>query len=69
MRRAEIITAFILGILSIYLMWKSGEAPAWNPDIARFDNIWLIEGEGPGQWVLAILVVRYHAGLLDLDRY
>jgi hypothetical protein len=43
MRRAEIVTAFILGILSIYLMWKSGEAPDWNPDIARFDNIGLIE--------------------------
>ena len=50
MRRAEIVTAFILGILSIYLMWKSGEAPDWNPDIARFDNIGLIEGEGPGSW-------------------
>ena len=48
MRRAEIVTAFILGILSIYLMWKSGEAPDWNPDIARFDNIGLIDGEGPG---------------------
>ena len=48
MRRAEIVTAFILGILSIYLMWKSGEAPDWNPDISRFDNIGLIEGEGPG---------------------
>jgi putative tricarboxylic transport membrane protein len=48
MRRAEIVTAFVLGILSIYLMWKSGEAPSWNPDIVRFDNIGLIEGEGPG---------------------
>ena len=62
MRRAEIITAFILGILSIYFMWKSGEAPAWNPDIARFDNIWLIEGEGPGSgfwpfWLSAIMLV------------
>ena len=42
MRRAEIVTAVILGILSIYLMWKSGEAPSWNPDVARFDNIGLI---------------------------
>ena len=62
MRRAEIITAFILGILSIYLMWKSGEAPAWNPDIARFDNIGLIEGEGPGSgfwpfWLSAIMLI------------
>ena len=62
MRRAEIITASILGILSIYLMWKSGEAPAWNPDIARFDNIGLIEGEGPGSgfwpfWLSAIMLI------------
>lgn len=48
MRVAEIITAVVLGVLSIYLMWKSGEPPAWNPDAARFDNIWMIEGEGPG---------------------
>jgi hypothetical protein len=48
MRRAEIVTAFILGIFSIYLMWKSGEPPSWNPDIPRFANIGLIEGEGPG---------------------
>lgn len=48
MRKAEIIAAAILGFLSICLMWKSGEAPSWNTDIARFDNIGLIEGEGPG---------------------
>ena len=62
MRRAEIVTAVILGILSIYLMWKSGEAPSWNPDIARFDNIWMIEGEGPGSgfwpfWLSAIMLI------------
>ena len=62
MRRAEIITAFILGFLSIYLMWKSGEAPAWNPDIARFDNIGLIDGEGPGSgfwpfWLSFIMLI------------
>ena len=62
MRRAEIVTAFILGILSIYLMWKSGEAPEWNPDIARFDNIGLIEGEGPGSgfwpfWLSFIMLI------------
>ena len=48
MRRAEIFGAIFLGLLSIYLMWKSGEAPSWNPDAQRFDNIGLIEGEGPG---------------------
>jgi hypothetical protein len=41
-------------------MWKSGEPPAWNPDIARFDNIGFIEGEGPGSgfwpfWLSAIM--------------
>lgn len=48
MRRAEIVTAVILGILSLYFMWKSGEPPAWNPDVGRFANIGMIEGEGPG---------------------
>lgn len=48
MRKAEIVTAIILGILSLALMWKSGQAPSWNPDIARFDNIGMIDGEGPG---------------------
>jgi hypothetical protein len=48
MRKAEIITAAILGLLSIYLMWKSGEGPSWDPDAVRFGNIGLIEGEGPG---------------------
>ncbi|MBT6094516.1 MAG: tripartite tricarboxylate transporter TctB family protein [Rhodospirillaceae bacterium] len=62
MRRAEIIGAFFLGLLSIYLMWKSGEPPAWNPDIKRFDNIGLIEGEGPGSgfwpfWLSAIMLI------------
>ncbi|MGC6453905.1 MAG: tripartite tricarboxylate transporter TctB family protein [Candidatus Puniceispirillaceae bacterium] len=48
MRRAEIVTAFILGLFSIYLMWKSGEPPAWNPDAARFDNIGFDESGAPG---------------------
>lgn len=48
MRRAEIVTAVLLGLLSIYLMWKSGEGPSWDPDAVRFANIGLIEGEGPG---------------------
>ena len=52
MRRAEIVTAFILGLFSIYLMWKSGEPPAWNPDAARFDNIGYDEYGAPrsGFW-------------------
>lgn len=32
----------------MYFMWKAGEPPAWNPDVPRFANIGMIEGEGPG---------------------
>lgn len=53
MRKGEIITAFILGLFSIYVMYKSGEPPAWDPEAVRFDNIWMDEeGEslGSGFW-------------------
>ncbi len=48
MRRAELVTAFVLALLSAYLMWKSGEGPSWDPDIARFDNIGFDETGAPG---------------------
>ena len=62
MRRAEIVTAIVLGIFSVYLMWKSGEPPSWNPDVPRFANIGMIEGEGPGSgfwpfWLSAIMLI------------
>lgn len=62
MRRAEIVTAVVLGILSIYLMWKSGEPPAWDPSVPRFANIGIIDGEGPGSgfwpfWLSAVMLV------------
>ena len=62
MRRAEIITALILGVFSVYLMWKSGEPPSWNPDVPRFANIGMIEGEGPGSgfwpfWLSLIMLI------------
>jgi putative tricarboxylic transport membrane protein len=62
MRRAEIVTAVLLGLLSIYLMWKSGEGPSWDPDSVRFANIGMIEGEGPGSgfwpfWLSLIMLV------------
>ena len=62
MRKAEIITAIILGTLSIYFMWKSGEAPSWNPNISRFDNIGFIDGEGPGSgfwpfWLSLVMLI------------
>ena len=61
MRRAEIVTAILLGIFSVYLMWKSGDPPSWNPDIGRFANIGMIEGEGPGSgfwpfWLSAVML-------------
>lgn len=62
MRRAELFTAIFLGFLSLYLMWKSGEPPAWNPDVSRFANIGFIEGEGPGGgfwpfWLSAVMLI------------
>ena len=62
MRRAEIVTAFFLGVLSLYFMWKSGEGPGWDPDVARFDNIGLILDEGPGSgfwpfWLSLIMLL------------
>jgi hypothetical protein len=51
MRRAEIITAGLLALLSIYFMWKSAEL-----------NVGYIKGEGPGGgawpfWLSAIMLV------------
>jgi len=62
MRIAEIITAVFLGILSIYLMWKSGDPPVWNTEVGRFANIGFIDGEGPGSgfwpfWLSAVMLV------------
>ena len=49
MRRAEIITAGILAVISIYLMWKSAELP-----------IWLHQRRGPRRRLLAVLAVGHH---------
>lgn len=62
MRRAEIVMAVVLGLLSIYLMWKSGEGPSWDPDAVRFANIGMIEGEGPGSgfwpfWLSLVMLI------------
>lgn len=48
MKRAEITTAILLALMSLYFMWEAGEPPAWNPSAPRFDNIWLQPGTGPG---------------------
>lgn len=48
MRRAEITTALLLAVLSIYLMWKSAELPiGWLPD----------EGPGGGAFPFWLAVV------------
>lgn len=62
MRIAELVTACILSLLSIYLMWKSGEPPSWNPEVGRFANIGFIEGEGPGSgfwpfWLSLVMLI------------
>ena len=50
MRRAEFVTAGILALFSIYLMWKSGEGPEWDTEYVRFTNIGInIDGSGPGK--------------------
>jgi hypothetical protein len=46
MRRAELVTACVLALFSIYLMWKAGQ-PAWE-GIPWWDNIRYVRGEGPG---------------------
>lgn len=68
MRRAEIVTAFLLGIFSVYLMWKSGDPPAWNPSIPRFSNIGF-ENRDSWKRFLALLARFHHADLYHLDWY
>ncbi|MEZ5826794.1 MAG: hypothetical protein R3C97_19360 [Geminicoccaceae bacterium] len=57
MRRAEIVTAMVLALLSIYLMWKSTEL-----------DIGYISDEGPGGGASAVLAGRCHAALDRHDR-
>ena len=67
MRRAEIITAFIFGVFSIYLMWKSGEPPAWNPSVPRFASGDFDETGTPGSGFWPFWLGFYHADMYDLD--
>ncbi len=59
MRRAEIITAGVLALFSLYVMWKAGQ-PAWE-GVARWSNITYVSGEGPGSgfwpfWLAAVML-------------
>ena len=51
MRRAEIVTASLMALFSVYLMWKSAELPVgWIPD----------EGPGGGAfsfWLSAVMLI------------
>ena len=51
MRRAEIVTASLMALFSVYLMWKSAELPiGWIPD----------EGPGGGAfsfWLSAVMLI------------
>ncbi len=60
MRRAELVTAIILALFSIYIMWKSGQ-PAWEGD-PWFQNILFEEEEGPGSgfwpfWLSGVMLL------------
>lgn len=53
MRIAELVMAIVLSVVSIYLMWKSGENTGWDSSVPRFANI-TMQGEdgapGSGFW-------------------
>lgn len=50
MRRAEFITATVLALVSLYLMWKSGEGPSWDTEYVHWSNIGVnIDNSGPGK--------------------
>ena len=65
MRTAELVTAILLGLLSIYFMWEAGEPSpnAWDPAMQkRFASVGWIEDEGPGSgfwpfWLSAVMLV------------
>ena len=50
MRKAELAMAIVMGIFSLYLMWKSAELPiGWIPD----------EGPGGGAWPFWLATVMF----------
>ncbi|MDE0114758.1 MAG: tripartite tricarboxylate transporter TctB family protein [Albidovulum sp.] len=66
MRLAELVTATAIALLSVYLMWKSGEGPSWDPTAQRFANIGInIDGRGPGSgfWPFWLSAAMFLASL------
>ncbi len=50
MRRAEFVTAVVLALFSVYLMWKSGEGPEWDTEYIHWANTGVnIDNSGPGK--------------------
>lgn len=69
MRFAEIVTAVLIALASVYLMWKSGEPPSWDPIAVRFANIGInIDNSGPGSgfWPFWLSVVMLTSSLAVL---
>ena len=63
MRRAELSMALVLGLLSVYLMWKSSELPiGWIPDEGPGGGafpLWLSVGMlGSCVWIVVRWVLR-----------
>jgi len=59
MRRAEYVTAGVLALFSLYVMWKAGQ-PAWEGE-PWWGNITYVRGEGPGSgfwpfWLATIML-------------
>ena len=71
MRIAELATAVLIALASIYLMWKSGEGPSWDPTAVRFANIGInVDNSGPGSgfwpfWLSAAMLVSALAVLAN----
>ncbi len=66
MRIAELVTAILIALSSLYLMWKSGEGPSWDPTAVRYANIGInVDNAGPGSgfwpfWLsLAMLIAAF----------
>ena len=71
MRRAEVVTALAIALFSLYLMWKSGEGPSWDPEAVRYANIGInVNNEGPGSgfWPFWLSLVMLASSLVVFAR-
>ena len=74
MRIAELAAAIAIFLFSVYLMWKSGEGPSWDPTAVRFANIGInVDNEGPGSgfwpfWLSAAMLLASVAVMVNWYR-